>query len=256
MKQSVEYKPGNVLSYAEYGNPEGFPILIQHGMVASITDEHLFDALSDLGTRLICIARPGYGESSPYRMKNMAEYGDVVSALVEKLAISQFDVLGMSSGAPYSYALGYKLAPKVRNIFIFSGTPALYNQDVVSLWPYAITPGATIGELTKVAREVFFSNLSKEDLQRDDIIDSMQHYCFGVAQDLKLRCNDWGFTLTEVPGKVYMQHCKEDNNVPFRTAEITASLLPNCQFTSVEKGGHFSPEALRDFIHNVMAKHY
>jgi len=256
MKQNVEYQSGNVLSYAEYGNPDGFPIFIQHGMVASITDYHLFDSLIDLGARLICVARPGYGESSPYRMKNMAEYGDIVAALVEKLAIPQFDVLGMSSGAPYSYALGYKLAQKVRNIFIFSGTPALYDPGVVALWPFEIKPEATLGELEKVAREVFFANLSKEDLLRDDIIDSMQHDCFGVAQDLKLRCNDWGFTLAEVPGKAYMQHCKDDNNVPFSTAEITAGLLPNCQLNVVEKGGHFSPKALNDFIRNLMAKHY
>ena len=91
---------------------------------------------------------------------------------------------------------------------------------------------------------------------RDDIRDSMKHHGFGVAQDLKLRCNDWGFTLAQVPAKVYMQHCKEDDNVPFMTAKITASLLTNCQLNAVEKGGHFSREALHDFIQNVMAKYY
>jgi hypothetical protein len=88
------------------------------------------------------------------------------------------------------------------------------------------------------------------------MIDSMRSDCFGVAQDLKLRCVDWGFILSEVTGNVYMQHCKEDNDVPFKTAEITANLLPNCQFIIRESGGHFSPESLNGFIKNVMAKHY
>jgi hypothetical protein len=49
---------------------------------ASITDYHLFDRLIEAGTRLICIARPGYGESSRYVMINMAEWGDIVAVLV------------------------------------------------------------------------------------------------------------------------------------------------------------------------------
>jgi pimeloyl-ACP methyl ester carboxylesterase len=162
MKQSFQYKSGNLLSYAEYGNKDGFPIFIQHGMIASINDHHLFGQLIDLGIRLICIARPGYGESSPYSMNNMAEFGDIVAMLIEKLGIMQFDLFGMSSGAPYSYALGYKLAQKVRNIFIFSGIPALYHKDIVNLWPYEIKTEATISELKKVAKEVFFQTFQKK----------------------------------------------------------------------------------------------
>jgi len=114
MIQTVPYKNGNPLSYAEYGDKNGFPILIQHGLIASIRDAGIFDRLLQLTasagtfgkTRLICIARPGYGESSPHKMSNIGEWGDIVSALVAELNLSHFDVLGMSSGAPYSYAIG------------------------------------------------------------------------------------------------------------------------------------------------------
>ncbi len=256
MKQSIEYQSGNLLSYTEYGHQDGFPILVQHGMIASINDGYLFEQLAALGTRLICIARPGYGASSPYPLKNIAEFGNIVAVLVEKLDLTQFDVFGMSSGAPYSYALGYKLAQKVRNIFIFSGIPALYHPEVVNLWPYEINRAATLAELKKIAREVFFSNITEADLRRNDISDSLKHDCFGVAQDLRIRCAGWGFTLSEVNGNVYMQHCTEDNDIPFRTAEITANLLPNCQFIPRTSGGHFSPETLNAFIHSVMAAHY
>jgi pimeloyl-ACP methyl ester carboxylesterase len=83
MKQLMKYKSGNLLSYSEYGDKNGYPILVQHGMIASITDYHLFDRLIETGTHLISIARPGYGESSPYHMSNMAEWGDIVSVLVD-----------------------------------------------------------------------------------------------------------------------------------------------------------------------------
>jgi pimeloyl-ACP methyl ester carboxylesterase len=252
MKQILRYANGHSLSFTEYGDRHGHPILVQHGLIASISDHALFHRLLESGTRLICIARPGYGDSSPYVMRNMAEWGNIVSGLVDELSLSQFDVLGMSSGAPYSYAIGYKLPDKVRNIFIFSGTPALYDDRILAFWPYPVNKKASIGELESLAKDLFFSNLSAEDLLRDDIRDSMMNDCFGIAQDFKLRCNDWGFSLSDVKAFVYMQHSKEDGQVPFITAEMTASLLPNCRFEAKEKGEHFSDEILDDFIRTAM----
>ena len=132
MKQIARYKSGNTLSYAEYGDPNGYPVLVQHGLIASIEDSDLFEPLVVLGTRLVCIARPGYGESSPFVMKNMAEWGDIVAMLVDQLQLPRFDVLGMSSGAPYGYALGYRFPDRARNIFILSGIPALYDDKILS----------------------------------------------------------------------------------------------------------------------------
>ena len=256
MKQIILYKNGNSLSYAEYGNKNGYPILVQHGLIASISDYHLFDRLIKAGTHLICIARPCYGESSPYRMNNMAEWGDIVSVLVDECNLSHFDILGISSGAPYSYAIGCKLPDKVQNIFILSGTPALYDDNILDFWPYEVNKNASITELEKLAYELFFSNLSKEDLLRNDIKDSMMHNCFGIAQDFKLRCTDWGFNLSDVKRIVYMQHSKADNNIPFVTAEMTSKFLPNCKFIIKENDSHFSNEILDDFIKTIVMKYY
>jgi pimeloyl-ACP methyl ester carboxylesterase len=256
MKQRIRYKKENTLSYAEYGYKNGYPILIQHGLIASIDDYYLFDRLIKLGTRLICIARPGYGESSPYRMANIAEWADIVSVLIDELQLSHFDVLGMSSGAPYSYSIGYKAPEKVRSLFIFSGIPALYDEKILSLWPYPVTKNADLAEMQKVAYDLFFANLSKEDLTKNDIKDSMMNNCFGIAQDLKIRCMDWGFSLSDVTENVFMRHSKSDNSVPFITAEMTSRLLPNCTFETRENDAHFSNELLDDFIRTVMTGYY
>jgi pimeloyl-ACP methyl ester carboxylesterase len=249
-------KNNNSLSFAEYGHKNGYPILIQHGLIASITDSSIFEQLIKLGAHLICIARPGYGQSSPYEMKNIAEWAEIVSVLIDELKLSHFDVLGISSGAPYSYSIGYKFPDKVRNLYILSGIPALYNQEVLSLWPYPVQKHASIAEMQKLAYEIFFSKLSEEDLNNKDITDSMMNQYFGVAQDLKLRCVDWGFNLSDVKEKVYMRHSKSDDNVPFTAAEMTSKLLPHCKFEVKESDVHFSKEALGDFIKNSIAAHY
>jgi pimeloyl-ACP methyl ester carboxylesterase len=245
-------KNNQTLSYMDFGNKAGYPVLIQHGLIASITDTALFEPLCQLGLRLISIARPGYGESSPYLMKDVAEWGEIVLALVDGLKLSCFDVLGISSGAPYSYALGYKFPQRVRNIFVLSGTPALFDAQVQAHWPYEIDRQAEIPDLQKLAYDLFFSALSPDDLQKQDILDSMQNNCFGLAQDFKIRCVNWGFSLSDVKQPVMMQHSRADKAVPLDTAEITASLLPNCHLEIRENDPHFSEAVLKDFVNRVM----
>lgn len=84
----------------------------------------------------------------------------------------------------------------------------------------------------------------------------MQIYSFGVAQDLGLRCADWGFRLSDVVEPVYMQHSRFDRAVPVATAERTAGLLPKCRLAIQETDEHFSRELLNEFITTVMARHY
>jgi pimeloyl-ACP methyl ester carboxylesterase len=254
MKQRLTYKTRNQLSYAEYGDPNGFPILVQHGLIASIDDNELFDRLIQAGSRLICAGRPGYGESSPYLLHNFAEWADITAALIQELQLSQFDLLGMSSGAPYSYAIGSQLPKMVRNIYIYSGIPALYDEKVRTHWPYPVIQTRSMSELQNLARELFFSAVSLEDTKQIDVSDSMMNDCFGVAQDLRLRFMDWGFHLSDVKANVTMQHSRDDENVPLITAEITAGLLERCRLVVKENGGHFSSEALDAFIETEMMR--
>ncbi|MBZ0287684.1 MAG: alpha/beta hydrolase [Anaerolineae bacterium] len=255
MKHTIPYGNGQQLSYAEYGDSEGYPILIQHGLIASISDGELFSRLMESGKRLICIARPGYGDSSPYTMRSIGEWGEMVSLLADDLKLSQFDVLGMSSGAPYSYAISYALPHQVRQMFIFSGIPALYDDPILAHWPYPVNKHASLAELQQLAHDLFFANLSDEDMRRDEIRDSMMNNKFGVAQDFKLRCIDWGFRLSDVNVPVYMQHSRADSQVPFITAEMTAKLLPNCRL-DIRDGEHFSMELLDDFFKIILADYF
>ena len=252
MTQIARYKDGQSLAYAEYGDRNGYPVLIQHGLIASIDDGYLFQPLIQAGRRLISIARPGYGASSPYPLAAMAEWAEMVSAVVDPLGLAQFDVLGMSSGAPYAYALGCAFPHRVRNIYIYSGIPALYDPDIRSQWPFALDLHATLAELEHLANQLFFSNLSAADLQTSAIRDSMRNHAFGLALDFWLRCRDWGFTLSEVKAPVHMQHSRRDAGVPLVTAELTAKRLPQCTLAIKDTDVHFSPEALAEFFRAAM----
>jgi pimeloyl-ACP methyl ester carboxylesterase len=254
MKQQIVYNENQVLSYVEYGNNKGFPLLIQHGLIASIDDFDLFQTLIQHDFRVICIARPGYGDSSPFLMSSFAQWADIVYVLINELQIDKFNILGMSSGAPYSYALGSRFKERTNCIYIFSGIPALYDKDVISKWPYDISKNGNIEEMKILSKKIFFSNLSKDDLKRNEIRDSMKNDCFGVAQDLRLRSLNWGFSLDDIKSPVIMRQSKTDNDVPYETALRTSKLLKNCKFVSEESGPHFSEESLNNFIAEYLIK--
>src|SRR5215471_16126611 len=156
----------NVLAYNDFGNKDGFPILVQHGTMASINN---IDSFAELGkaARVIFIARHGYGESSPYVLKNLLEYGEIVAKLVEDLGIDQFDVLGSSAGAIYCYAITKACSSKTRNIYVYSGTPALYDAEVRKNWPFPISGEITVEESQKIAFDVFFYCFSEEDKKQN-----------------------------------------------------------------------------------------
>jgi len=253
MIKRFKYNGENVLAYNDLGNGNGFPILVQHGTMASIKDTGFFDNLGQIA-RIICIARPGYGESSPYVLHNLLEYGEIIAKLVKDLGISKFDVLASSAGALYGYAIAKACSDKTRNIYVYSGTPALYDSEVQIKWPFPISREITVEDSQKIAFEVFFSHFTEQEKEQDYIKDSMANNCFGEGQNLRLRFKDWGFNLSEIKVKVYMQHSKKDEVIPYLMAERTAKLLCDCEFELLEEGGHFTVEGYESFIQNTVIK--
>ena len=54
--------------------------------------------------------------------------------------------------------------------------------------------------------------------------------------------------------KVYMQHSKKDEYVPYSMAERTAKLLRDCELELLEEGNHFSKEGYESFLENTVIK--
>jgi len=255
MIKKYKFNDRNVLAYNDFGNMEAFPILVQHGTMASIKDIGLFEKLSKVA-RVICIARPGYGESSPYILKSILEYGEIVAKLVEELEIKNFDIMGSSAGSIYGYAIAKACSDKIRNIFVYSGTPALYDMEVQRNWPFPISNEISVEDSQKIAFEMFFSHFTEQDKELDYIKDSMQNNCFGEGQNIRLRFKDWGFTLSEIKAKVYMQHSKTDEVLPYILAKRTAKLLNDCELELLEDGNHFTVEGFESYIQNTVIKNF
>lgn len=238
----------DTITYTDYGPKDGFPILVQHGLIASIKQGYLFDALVRAGARVICIARPGYGESSPVSMRTIGEWANLAAVVIDHLGLTRFDLLGSSSGAPYAYAIAHGISKKVCHVYIYSGVPALYDPSIQSKWPFEVKTDSTLAEMQKLAHGLFFSNLSPQDLEDDGMRDAMAYDGFGIALDFCLRVRNWGFTLDQIKQPVFMRHARQDSGVPYETALMTSRLLPDATLYTEEDDVHFSKESLEAFF--------
>jgi pimeloyl-ACP methyl ester carboxylesterase len=110
---TVRLTDGRALGFAEYGNPDGKPILYFHGLPGSRFYELDHDALSHAGARLLTVERPGIGLSDPLPGRSLKDWPLDVAELADGLGLDRFGVLGTSAGGPYALATGLGLPERV-----------------------------------------------------------------------------------------------------------------------------------------------
>ena len=121
--QLHELSDGRLLSWCEYGTPDGTPVFYFHGIPGSRVDNRLItDAIAAEGLRLIAVDRPGFGRSSPVvGRRSYFGWADDVESLANLLDIGRFAALAYSAGGPYALATCMALDGRVARVEIVSG---------------------------------------------------------------------------------------------------------------------------------------
>jgi pimeloyl-ACP methyl ester carboxylesterase len=120
--QVVRLRDGRQLSYAQYGDPNGFAILNAHGGLACRLDVAAAARVAELcGVRLISPDRPGVGRSDPQPGRTILDWARDVTELLDWLDVDRFAVMGWSLGGQYAAAIGYALRPRVTRTAIIAG---------------------------------------------------------------------------------------------------------------------------------------
>jgi pimeloyl-ACP methyl ester carboxylesterase len=110
----LKLSDGRRLSYAEYGDPDGQPVLLVHGTPGSRLYWQSFPGFPfrpDL--HLIAPDRPGYGLSDWKSGRTMTDWPDDVVALADTLGLHQFVMVGVSGGGPETLACAWKIPDRL-----------------------------------------------------------------------------------------------------------------------------------------------
>lgn len=124
--QKITLRDGRQLGFAEYGKPDGIPLMLFHGTPGSRLLSFLEKAVwvERLGFRVLTPERPGYGLSDPAPGHSISDWADDVAQLADHLGLDRFHVSGASGGGPFALACALHLPTRVRSAtLICSGCP-------------------------------------------------------------------------------------------------------------------------------------
>ncbi len=171
---------GRALAFAEWGPPNGRPLLHFHGIPDGRFSWGAGSACEERNIRLIAVDRPGVGGSDPKPGRSVADWASDTRELAELLEIDRFSVSGHSAGGPYALACGWKLEDRIEAVALISGVGRLDRPGFVAQmhaakarWLAAHLPSAMAllysasGRLTRqspaLALKLIASNFPKVD---------------------------------------------------------------------------------------------
>ncbi|MCD0445644.1 alpha/beta hydrolase [Glycomyces sp. A-F 0318] len=95
---------GRRLGWAEWGPPDGAPVLLCPGAATSRRLGFGPNAAASLGVRLVSVDRPGLGASTPAPGRTFADFARDMRLLCELRGLGRPAVVGNSQGAPFALA--------------------------------------------------------------------------------------------------------------------------------------------------------
>jgi hypothetical protein len=119
--RTITLTDGRTLAFAEWGVPDGPPVLFLHGNPHSRLWCPDVAATEAAGCRLITLDRPGYGRSDPPPRLSLRGWTDDVISLADALEIDRFTVIGLSAGGQYAAAVAASIPDRLLSAGEVSG---------------------------------------------------------------------------------------------------------------------------------------
>lgn len=248
------------LGFAQWGDPWGVPVLFFHGTPGSRRLATSTDATAhELGVRLICLERPGFGLSEHWPERSLLDWPDDVAEFADILGLGRFAVVGMAAGGPYALACGHRLPDRVTGIGIIAGLapPESYVRDELitmithdpdRAWRVIRSQLATMAGDVEAAvagltnrpgpdGEVY----ARPEVRDQLVATGLEAFRIGIegaATDVWLLNNPWGFPLDEIPTRVRWWHGDEDELAPLAAVEQVVANLQRGALTVYRGEGH------------------
>lgn len=263
---------GRTLGYAEYGDPEGDPVVFHHGWPSSRYQAAYLDPLaSDRGVRILAPDRPGVGCSDRRPGRGFADWPDDLAAFADALGLDRFKVLGVSGGGPYALAACARLGERIRRAAIVCGAPPLCEKSARAHMHWAYRTLSSSAKLRRVAlpgvvhlsrwmvhrghdhapmswmlksipavdREAIRKGGGWEMVTRS-FLEAVRNGPVGMREDGELYLSEWDFDPAEIHVPVHFWHGKADANLPCAVAQQLAARVPDAETDWIEGEGHYS----------------
>jgi pimeloyl-ACP methyl ester carboxylesterase len=271
---------GRQLAFAQWGDPDGFPILGLHGTpgcrLERWPDE---DVYRRLGVFYVTHDRAGYGQSARRPGRRVVDEVDDVAALADHLGLEHFGVTGGSGGGAHSLACAARLPDRVVRASCVVGVAPFgdvgLNRDAwlagmdpenIKEFGWAEAGEETLmreleAEYTQIAARVAddpsavlegfdLSASDRKELTRKERVQVIreswaEHSARGVggwADDDLAHLRPWGFEIGEITIPVLVRYGATDVLVPPAHGEWLAANVPGCVVKVDGAAGHLGSD--------------
>lgn len=258
------------LAFAEYGDPDGMPVLLFHGLPGSRLSWGLLpDDSFPPGLRILAPDRPGYGNSDPKPGRTLLHWASDVAALADALEIETFSVLGVSGGGPGALACAWKMPERLTSVGVVA-SPAptdapgvlegmsktnrffmklAWHMPWLSEWNVRFlshvvrrNPAGYIDRMQYKLHDVDKSVLARpaiQDMLTRDFTEALRYGAQGMVDDMSANHGrPWGFPLDQIKARVHLWYGELDRSVPPAMGRYLRSTVPDCEATFVRGAGH------------------
>jgi pimeloyl-ACP methyl ester carboxylesterase len=260
---------GRTLSYDDYGDPDGRPVIFNHGLSDSRLIRHPDEELtSSLGVRIIAADQPGVGASTPVPGRRMVDWGADMAELADSLGLETFAVAGHSGGAPHALSIAHHLPDRVTHGVLASPVGPLDRDGfdhmmamrdlklVVRLHRFHhLVRWAYRADVRKAHRDIdgFVAEMAHEDPSDADTFLATpeqrqmftDNFTAGMQQDeegiyeMTMALWDWGFDIADVTQRFHVFYGDADDIVLPEMPQQVAQQLPRASASVWAGAGHY-----------------
>lgn len=263
----ISLRDGRKMAYAEYGQPDGVPIVWLHGTPgAHLVASGVTDRARKYGVRLLAPVRPGFGLSDPKPGHSIVKWSDDLLELMDQLSLLKFGVLGASGGVPYALACAVQIPERLTTVSLASAIAPPTTEDMQTAPSRAeieAERSAFVAQTIRDPEGLADGMIADMDPEEVAGIPDIREWLVASAREmfkqggaglydeiLMIRSQPWGFDLADVTMKVYLWHGTEDRLE--ETAHVLAEQLPQCVPTYFPGYGHMMPDSIFDKIFPAM----
>jgi pimeloyl-ACP methyl ester carboxylesterase len=242
---------GHVVTYTEYGDPDGAPVVFLHGTPGSRLLGGVFDGHArEAGVRVLAPDRPGYGRSDPRESWTFTDASEFVAGVIDDAGVSCAGVVGFSGGGPHALAVAATHPERVTSVdLVATATPPSLHSETPFVQRLLgrlaeSTPRLLSGLLrgqawlaSRASPETTVAQYTTDDaadvpddvaaLVKRDFLEAVGDQRTGVVTESALLAQEWSFTPADVETRVRLWHGKRDENAPLDGAKRLADRLPN-----------------------------
>ncbi|GGC42524.1 alpha/beta fold hydrolase [Haloferax sulfurifontis] len=271
--KTLALEGGRRLTYAEYGDSDGIPVVFLHGAPGSRLLGALFDAAAEeRGIRVLAPDRPGYGRSSPRptpegpgepsRQPTTPAPAGFFDALLDDIGAQSAGLVAFSGGSRDALAVAAARADRVRHVSVIAGavppeaseeTPR--TQRLLS-WLATNAPAVLGGLFRGQARlagrldpSLVVAQYTAGDatgeipdgvaaVVRDDFVAAVSRSRRGVLDDFRSAAAPWDISFDDIEADVSLWHGDADTNVPIAGAKRLESEVPAARIREVRGADH------------------